>query len=303
MLIFNDTNRRFKNDIKGAENRQRMIVMPRSIINVVFSIFLLSFRTAAGQHVRCGLSDNDGNKLVGRIAGGTKTASLEFPWQVSLQDSLQHFCGGSLIDQQWVLTAAHCFDSRSHDSFRVILGEHQFSERSGTEVERHVEKLIIHPKYGDTRLNNDVALIKLNKPVDLYGKHQYLRPICLAEPNTNVDGQNCVATGWGTKKFRDPEVSDVLQKTRLKVLSHEKCFNVYGLWFSRGMVCAYEESKGGCAGDSGGPLQCKMENDVEERWTIIGVASWTAVECGSSPTVFARVSKYTSWIMDTINQN
>jgi len=273
---------------------------------------LVSLSVSVEAYVQCGESKYD---RMPAIVKGQDARPLEFPWQVSLQivteNSYVHNCGGSLINDQWVLTAAHCVDPKMPWTIPmfVLTGAHQMGATNGTEemFAVDVQNIFIHPNF-DMALtsNNDYALVKLSEKLDYLGKHSHLRPICLADATDSktFDNMNCVISGWGFTNFTQRILPEVLQKLDVKVWPHAKCFASWikdgiqegGLRIQKQMICLSGiegEGHGACYGDSGGPLQCR----VNGHYTLAGVASFGKY-CGAvdPPSVYARVSAERAWI-------
>ncbi|XP_018495797.1 chymotrypsin-like elastase family member 1 isoform X2 [Galendromus occidentalis] len=171
--------------------------------------YLIAFgflATAVGQE--CGVP-NDASAY---IVGGDAARRLEFPWQISLQKFengvWSHTCGGSIIDKNWVLTAAHCVDYRFQglEPLRVVAGEHDLTKNEGTEiyfaVNRRRGDIAIHPQWDSDIVDYDYALIQLDRPLNFTGAQSRLAPICLPTPAdaTTFDGMTCVGSGWGVTK-------------------------------------------------------------------------------------------------------
>ncbi|XP_028396414.1 MAM and LDL-receptor class A domain-containing protein 2-like [Dendronephthya gigantea] len=233
-----------------------------------------------------------------RVVSGQTARPHSWPWQVSFRrtGSTFHFCGGSLISDQWVVTAAHCVQGKSASGLSIRLGEHSFNSNEGHEVDSRVERVIVHPGY--SRLNNDIALVKLSRKISF--KPQ-LRPVCLPQQGVSVDensGQNCYITGWGRTGANRPGAT-VLQQAKLPVISAAKCRQHMGSSVSQQMVCAGfggSSTVSGCMGDSGGPFVCR---DGSNRWVLHGAVSWGSRTCSAGHnefTVFARVSEFVDWI-------
>ncbi|XP_038839422.1 granzyme A-like [Salvelinus namaycush] len=236
-------------------------------------------------------------KMVGgdcsEIINGKEVVPHSLPFMARLEDVKGNLvCGGILINESWVLTAAHCRGIK-----KVNLGVHSVkneAKASGQLVA--VTKRVPHPDYNVAEFRHDVMLIKLKKPVKLTDT---VKVIYLPKPASDVPaGTQCFAAGWGdTKENGAP--SDVLLSVNVTVIDRKKCnspdfYNSYPV-ITGGMLCAgYGQDKAGtCQGDSGGPLVC--------RDALRGVVSF-AGGCGrvNRPTVYTFISKYTDWITKTI---
>ncbi|CAN8007428.1 unnamed protein product, partial [Ixodes pacificus] len=142
-----------------------------------------------------------------QIVGGTAATPLEFPWQISLHliqlpnTDLGHICGGSIINKQYVDTAAHCIVETFLDhetlgvatGYSIILTKNNFA--------RFLEpQITIHPQWNPSTVNYDYALLKLARPLNFTGSEKALMPICLPTLNQGFDGMTCTASGWGLTK-------------------------------------------------------------------------------------------------------
>ncbi|XP_028664715.1 chymotrypsin A-like [Erpetoichthys calabaricus] len=231
-----------------------------------------------------------------RIVNGEEAVPGSWPWQVSLQDSTGfHFCGGSLIDEYWVVTAAHCSVRTSH---LVILGEHDRSSPEENIQTMRIAKVFKHPKYSSITITNDITLLKLASPAVLGTR---VSPVCLADV-TDVfpAGMKCVTTGWGLTKYNAPDTPALLQQVALPLLSNTECQKYWGNKIKDVMVCAGADGASSCMGDSGGPLVCQKNN----AWTLVGIVSWGSGTCSpNTPGVYARVTELRSWVDETIAAN
>nr|BAL14140.1 chymotrypsinogen 1 [Pagrus major] len=231
-----------------------------------------------------------------KIVNGETAVSGSWPWQVSLQDySGFHFCGGSLINQYWVVTAAHCRVSAGNH--RVILGEHDRQYNSEQIQVKSISRAISHPYYNSQNFNNDITLLKLSSPVQMNSR---VSPVCLASSSTSIpSGTKCVTTGWGrTGQTSSPRF---LQQTALPLLSPTQCKQYWGYnRITDAMICAGASGVFSCQGDSGGPLVCERSG----VWYLTGIVFWGTSTCNvRAPAVYARVSYLRSWIDQTVASN
>uniref|UniRef100_A0A8D3CPW2 Peptidase S1 domain-containing protein n=1 Tax=Scophthalmus maximus TaxID=52904 RepID=A0A8D3CPW2_SCOMX len=228
-----------------------------------------------------------------KIVGGESAPAGTWPWQVSLHRNLKHFCGGSLINKQWILTAAHCFYP-STSGLVVYLGRDSQQGLNLNEVSRTVSQVINHPAYNENTNNNDITLLRLSSPVDF---SDYIRPVCLAADNSSFpSGTSCWVTGWGNTS--SPPDTNRLQEVRVPVVSQAQCQQSYSS-LTNNMICAglTEGGKDSCQGDSGGPLVSRGVSS----WVQAGVVSFGS-GCAEPnfPGVYTRVSQYQTWINSQI---
>jgi len=213
-----------------------------------------------------------------RIVGGTNAKPGDWPWQASIHyywspGIKQQWCGGTLIDEQWVLSAAHCFeDDMNPKSYWFKLGGHNLRQKSTYQQTRRALEVHVHPKYDSDTADYDLALIKLESKVQL---NERVRTACLPGPNTDFPvGTNCTISGWGTLE-EDGYGPVILQQAQVPLASKEDCEKAYekeGEQLTPRMICA-GEAKGiidSCQGDSGGPLVCPKG----DTWYLVGATSW-----------------------------
>ncbi|XP_029445926.1 transmembrane protease serine 6 [Rhinatrema bivittatum] len=247
------------------------------------------------KHCDCGLQSP-----MNRIVGGVLSVEGEWPWQASLQVGGLHLCGGSLISDQWVITAAHCFNEDSLASpslWTIYLGKFKLSTTSKNEVSFKVIRIILHPYFEEDNQDYDIALMQLDHPVIV---SPYVQPVCLpASTHLFKTGIQCWVTGWGALKENGP-MSNVLRKVDVQLVHQDNCMETYHYQISPRMFCAgYPEGKkDACQGDSGGPLVCKEQSG---RWFLAGIVSWGA-SCGIPRYygVYTRVTRMVNWIQQVI---
>ncbi|CAN9509073.1 unnamed protein product [Ophioblennius macclurei] len=232
-----------------------------------------------------------------RIVGGGDAPAGAWPWQVSIHLSNFHICGGTVISEQWVLTAAHCILSPDASEYILYFGRATQAGINPNEVSRTLSQIITHPNYNNTLFNNDVALMRLRNPVTYT---DYIRPVCLASNSSQFHNDtSCWATGWGRTEQDVPlPPSSPLQEVQIPVVGNNQCTCTYipaeEAVITGQMICAGEENRGVCQGDSGGPLQCQQSSS----WIQAGIASFGIPCARGFPEVFSRVSEFQDWIAE-----
>uniref|UniRef100_G1MUK4 Peptidase S1 domain-containing protein n=1 Tax=Meleagris gallopavo TaxID=9103 RepID=G1MUK4_MELGA len=222
----------------------------------------------------------------GKIINGQNAVSGSWPWQVSLQTrSGSHFCGGSLINANWVVTAAHC-DPFSHV---VVLGEYNLGSQTESVQVKTVSKAITHPNWNAYTLNNDITLLKLSSSAQLGTR---VSPVCLG----GSAWLHPLVCTWGDVSNA---LASRLQQVSLPLVSQSRCQQYWGTRITSAMLCAGGAGASSCQGDSGGPLVYQSGN----TWTLIGIVSWGNSNCNvHTPAVYTRVSHFRNWIDQTVAQ-
>ena len=228
----------------------------------------------------------------GRIVGGKETSIEEHPWQVSLQAYGFHFCGGSIISKDTILTAGHCTTSYPAEWMSVRLGT---SKTSGGGALHEVSKIVRHASYKTNMYGipeNDVAVLKLKVPIEL-GKTA--QPVQLYDQDeVAIEGVLSTISGWGALKEggRAPEI---LQTVDVPVITKSECSKAYASigGVPAGQICtAYPTGgKDACQGDSGGPLTIAGRQ--------AGIVSW-GNGCAKKgyPGVYTEVASYRDWLAE-----
>ncbi|XP_059927523.1 serine protease 27-like [Gadus macrocephalus] len=269
--------------------------MANRVISTALVLLALTLKGTRAQLDVCGMAP-----LNNRIVGGEDAAAGTWPWQVSLHRNGRHFCGGSLINREWVLTAAHCFQGAGDSTVRLVvyLGRDTQQSLNPNEEVRAVARIVNHPDYDDTPNNNDVCLLQLSAAVTFT---DYIRPVCLAAAASSFPaGTGTWVTGWGTVGTGEPlPAPQRLQEVMVPVVSNRDCRTTYSTLTSN-MICAglTDGGKDSCQGDSGGPMVYKNGS----RWVEAGVVSF-GIGCAlaDTPGVYARVSEYQDWISRQIS--
>ncbi|XP_072302851.1 transmembrane protease serine 2 [Eucyclogobius newberryi] len=258
-----------------------------------------SSRAVALHCVGCGLSSMAPSS---RIVGGTDAVNGAWPWQVSLQIRGQHICGGSIISSEWILSAAHCFQSYDRPSlWRVQYGDVSLSKMSYSSSPKSVDKIINHEKYNPDTNDNDIALLKLSSPLTFSST---VKPVCL--PNVGVDlspERAAWITGWGALRSSGGS-PDKLNQAEVTIYHRETCNHrsVLDGAVTNTMICAGKLSGGvdTCQGDSGGPLVVKQGG----VWWLAGDTSW-GIGCAwrNRPGVYGNVSYFINWVLEQMQDN
>ncbi|KAK5621203.1 hypothetical protein CRENBAI_012139 [Crenichthys baileyi] len=235
----------------------------------------------------------------GRVVGGGNAVRGAWPWMVSLFWRGRHVCGASLIDSDWLLTAAHCvYGKNIHlDHWSAVLGLHVQSNTNSEDVQtRRVDQIVINREYNRLSKHGDIAMMHLQQPINFT---QWVQPVCLpAQGQSFTAGRKCFIAGWG-REAEGGSLPDVLQEAQLPLLDQDQCQHLLPEYtITSGMLCAGYPEGGvdSCQGDSGGPLMC----EEDRHWTLIGVTSF-GVGCGRPQRAggYARVSAFVSWIAQT----
>ncbi|CAG9858892.1 unnamed protein product [Phyllotreta striolata] len=260
----------------------------------------------------CGYEDIAGK----RIINGTDAELTEFPWMALLSSrqfgSNDFVCGGTIINERYVLTAAHCvIDKDSLVSVR--LGE--YDKNSPTDCYKDycndphqdvsIEEVISHPNFNEQTLENDVALLRV-APIKFNQKN--IRPICLpteGEPDL-INTRFLTLSGWGiTKAFGS--TSSVMQKADILVVDIKECETLYRNFeqktIDERVICAGggQNSSYACGGDSGGPVQAEERHNGVNRYVQLGIVSFGHSTCSIAST-FTSVKFFMKWILDNMRQ-
>ncbi|XP_075045727.1 transmembrane protease serine 5 [Mixophyes fleayi] len=238
-----------------------------------------------------------------RIIGGSDVALGRWPWQVSLSLNNRHVCGGSIVAHQWIITAAHCvhnYRSPQLSSWSVLSGI--VSHSPMRQKASAVEKIIYHQKYDDRTHDYDIALMKLEKPLNYSDS---IRPVCLPQYDQDLPaGSECWISGWGHTQPDNTHMPRSLKEAMVPLISTKKCNSscIYNGDITPRMLCAgYLDGKvDACQGDSGGPLVCQ----TDYTWRLVGVVSW-GMGCAepNRPGVYTKIASFLDWIHGIIEHS
>ncbi|XP_033647785.1 transmembrane protease serine 7-like [Asterias rubens] len=253
----------------------------------------------------CGTRQPEGTSQ--RIVGGEDAARGAWPWYAQLYLLGSFGCGGTLVENRYIVTAAHCVDvlitqgANVAANWRVILGKNRENDSEGNnEHVSDVTQIIIHECYNPNNFDNDIAVMVLASPLPEEG--QFINSVCWdAGGSKGFDSTAvCYLAGFGTVK-EDGNAAHVLQEAIIPLVEPRDCVDAYPGIISNNMICAGSVHQDACQGDSGGPLVCSRrdESGNVERWYLAGITSWgRGCTKQNSPSVYTDVTRYGFWFED-----
>ncbi|KAI8045556.1 chymotrypsin-2 [Drosophila gunungcola] len=265
----------------------------RAVSLLVLVLLAISFSEASLRHREL-TSDisTSAKKFSSRIVGGDVSDVLAAPYQVSIQNVFgNHVCGGVIIHDQWVATAASCVAGLRKNNVRVVTTT--YNDWGGAGWWYAVEEIVMHCNFDEPMYHNDIALLKTET---LFAYDEVTQNITIAPLEDLTEGETLTMYGWGSTEIGS-DFAWELRQLDLTYVTPAKCNATYGGTgdLDWGHLCAVGKvGAGACHGDAGGPL-------VDSRGRLVGVGNWGVPCAYGFPDVFARISYYYSWIISTIN--
>ncbi|KAJ8710908.1 hypothetical protein PYW08_009423 [Mythimna loreyi] len=238
---------------------------------------------------------------VRRIVGGMETTISMYPYNVAISRNAKHWCGGSIVDEQWVLTAGHCLESAFDGNRKklqpfIVRAGSSFHNRGGYQA--RVNKVFFPSKYVPGNADFDYSLLRLDRPMPI-GRNIAVLNLPSKDYQMKED-DILIVTGWGsTDESGYGHIPDRMRFVPVPVMRLDDCQKSYRFYITPRMLCAGYATGGkdACNHDSGGPA---VRDGV-----LLGIVSFGGKQCGDprSPGVYSRVSEVTEWVEDTITNN
>ncbi|XP_073699750.1 mast cell protease 1A-like [Garra rufa] len=225
------------------------------------------------------------------IVNGREAKPHSRPYMVSVQTKNQHICGGFLISDRFVMTAAHCRNSAQ--GLTVVLGAHDLRNKNENSVRIKVDSYHPHPHYTSETFHNDILLLKLEKNAQ---PNKNIKAISIPAKEDDIEaGSNCSIAGWGLLETNGAQSSHLME-ANVMVMNNKKCESKWGEEdFSASLMMCVHGNGGSCDGDSGGPLVCGN--------IAVGITSFGDPDiCNSAelPEVYTKISAFLPWIKSII---
>lgn len=282
--------------------------MSALILQVWAAVFLVNFSFLHVSSQFCGYGPL---LATGRIIGGERALPGQVPWQASMQAFGTHYCGASILNDRWILTAAHCAAAVEKQELSIVVGTINLSSFMVVphrifEQRLAVDLIITHENFNRRQLISDVAVVRLNGRIAF---NNHVQAVCLPQEGQDFVGEMGTVSGWGKMLENETTFSPLLNVVELPIITNRDCQLMYGLRIPpkrvvirNEWICAgfREAGRDGCQGDSGGPITVHKNG----TWTIVGITSG-GFGCGfsNSPGIFTRLSQFSNWIKEKIAVN
>lgn len=235
-----------------------------------------------------------------RIVGGDECRPGECPWQaVLINEKGEEFCGGTILNEDFILTAAHCINQSKE--IKVVVGEVDREKEEHSETTHTAEKIFVHSKYIAETYDNDIALIKLKEPIQF---SEYVVPACLPQADfaneVLMNQKSGMVSGFG-REFEAGRLSKRLKVLEVPYVDRSTCKQSTNFAITENMFCAgYEtEQKDACQGDSGGPHVTRYK----DTYFVTGIVSW-GEGCARKGKygVYTKLSRFLRWVRTVMRQ-
>ncbi|CAF3353328.1 unnamed protein product [Rotaria socialis] len=242
----------------------------------------------------CGQRPLVSNDDIGKVVGGFQSAVGDWPWSCSMRNPTSHICGGSLINSQWIATAAHCVNKASQPgAYRWKCGLNHRNTHDTYTREFVSVRFVVHENYNSRIIQNDIAVFQISNTDITFDN--YVMPVCYPAANTDYAGQTSIGMGWGTLSSGG-SLATYHMEVAMPILTNAACTSKFGgasQLNSATQICAGEigNNKDTCQGDSGGPL---VMQHADKLWYLGGLTSW-GYGCGDGG-VYTRLSAFRTWV-------
>jgi len=257
-----------------------------------------SCRTGEGETIGCGQPVRNA-----RIVNGNETLPGAYPWAIGIQFVDKLYCGGTLVNARFVITAAHCVKGISRSRIKLIIGDHDRRINESRQETRYIQQVFIRPDFEKATFNNDIALILMDREVQFSNS---VRPVCLPNTDRSYNGQDTTVLGWG-KLSEGGLPAKLLQEATVPIMTQRKCRHETKYRtkeITENMICAGYDNGiiDACQGDSGGPMVWR--GSADQPFTQIGIVSW-GQGCARAgyPGVYTRIGRYIEWIIGVMTDN
>jgi secreted trypsin-like serine protease len=235
-----------------------------------------------------------------KIVNGWVSKVGDWPWMGSMYYNGRHICGGSLINEKWFITAAHCVTNNIPGNYRIVLGVHNRAAREPWVREFQVTRIISHPQYNSRLIRFDIALMELSTTAYVPGTtnfNDYIMPACVAQTSDAFTGTSW-ATGWGTLSSGSSTLPNALYEVSMRSWTDAECRAYSTNVAVEQQICAGGPNIDTCQGDSGGPLV--QVRPGTGKWVLHGLTSW-GFGCGGGG-VYTKVSYFLPWLQSTMGR-